>query len=417
MNILQKGFRWAFSKATGFPAWPSSWNTTNWPAGLTLGGSVDTDAGVAISGLTALQSSGIWACVRIRAQMMGHFPLVVYRKTPAGAEVLEKHPLYRMLHDSPNEYMTSMEWRQSLSVNFDLFGNAFALKNQIGDRVVALDPLSSQAMSIKKENGRLFYDYTEDGKVKRYTPDQILHLRNFSLDGIVGLNPIEQERHAIGLSIAQQKFGSALYKNGGRPAGVLEHPGGLPPEAVKRLRESWEGIHASPENAGKVAILWEGMKYNSIGLSPGDMVYIEARQFQLAEIARIYGVPPHLIADLSRATFSNIEHQTLEFLIFNVAPMCVLWEQRLKKSLLAKEPGVYVKLNVSALMRGDAKARSEYYSSMTQNGIMSRDECRELEELPRRGGAADELTVQSNMLDLNALQKLTAGNGNQGDSQ
>lgn len=417
MNRIQKVARWALSKAVGFPAWPSAWNTTNWPAGLVLGTSVDTDAGVSITGQSALQSSAIWACVRIRALMMGHLPIVVYKRSKAGLELLESHPVYKLLHDSPNDNMTSMEWRQAMSVNFDLYGNAFAEKVMLGDRLVALEPLSSEFVSIKAQDGALFYEYAVNGQTKRYEPGKILHLRNFSLDGIVGLNPIEQERHAIGLAIAQQKFGSALYKNGGRPAGVLEHPASLTPEAVKRLRDSWETIHASPENAGKVAILWEGMKYNAIGLSPGDVQYIEARKFQLAEIARIYGVPPHLLADLDRATFSNIEHQGIEFVTYSLAPMCVLWEQRLKKALLEKESGVYVKFNVSALMRGDAAARASFYSSMVQNGIMSRDECRELEELRRRGGAADELTVQSNMLDLNQLQKISAAAGSTGGQQ
>lgn len=412
MNLMQKAARWALSKAVGFPSWPGSWTTDNWPAGLKLGVDMESDAGIAISGPVALQCSAIWACVRIRAQMMGHFPLTVYRRNPKGIEVLEGHSLYPILHDSPNALMTSMEWRQALSVNFDLYGNAFVKITTEKDRVVALQPLASARMSILSDNGNLKYEYAlKNGSKETYQPDQILHLRNFSLDGIVGLNPIEQERHTVGLAVAQQKFGAAIYKNGGRVAGVLEHPASLSKEAVDRLRETWMKIHGGAENSGQIAILWEGMKYNAIGLSPGDAQYIEARKFQLGEIARIYGVPPHLIADLDRATFSNIEHQGIEFVTYTIAPMCVLWEQRIKKSLLNRpdDRGVYAKFNVAALMRGDASARANFYASMVQNGIMSRDECRELEELTRRGGPADELTVQSNMLDLAALQKLTAG--------
>lgn len=408
MNVLQKAARWAFSKATGFP----TWRTDNWPAGLVLGSYSESDSGITITGPSALQCSAIWACVRIRALMMGHFPLVVYRRTPTGIEVLQDHPLYEVLHDSPNAYMTSMEFRQAMSVNFDLYGNAFASKEMIGDRVVALNPLRSERMTIKIEKGTLLYDYwLPEGTRRVFQADEILHLRNFSIDGIVGLNPIEQERNAIGLAIAQQRFGAALYKNGGRPAGVLEHPARLDKTAVDRIREGWDAVHANPENAGKVAILWEGMKYNAIGLSPQDAEYVEARKFQLGEIARIYGVPPHLIADLDRATFSNIEHQSIEFVTYNLAPQCVLWEQRIKKSLLNRpgaDNGVYAKFNVASLLRGDSAARASFYSTMVQNGIMTRDECRELEELTRRGGQADELTVQSNMLDLTQLSKLLA---------
>ncbi len=409
MNILQKATAWAFSKAMGFPPW----TTGNWPNGLKIGSDTSTDAGISVNGPGALAISAIWACVRIRSQMLGSFPVVVFRKGPNGTKVLEDHDLYTVLHDSPNQYMTSMEWRQCMSVAFDLYGNAFSEIKRMGARVVSLNPLQSDHMQIVQDNGNLTYRYKwpKTSKQTEFKPDDILHLRNFSLDGIVGLNPIEQQRHSIGLGLAQQRYGSALYKNGGRPAGVLEHPAKLDKPAVTRLRESWEAIHAGAENGGKVAILWEGMKYNAVGLSPMDQQFIESRKFQLDEYARIYGVQPHLIGNLDRSTNNNIEQQGIEAVIYGFAPTCELWEQRIKKSLLNRpgtDNGVYAKFSLDALMRGDSIARAAFYSSMTQNGIMTRDECRDSENLPRMGGAAAELTVQSNMTELDLLGKLVA---------
>lgn len=410
MNIAQKAAAWAYSKAFGFPA---AWNSSNWPSSVRVGADMQSEAGISVGPTTALAVSAIWACVRIRAMMMGHFPLMVFERTDNGVKVRDDHALYPILHDSPNDYMTSMEWRQAMSVSFDLFGNAFSEIVRTGGRVSSLNPLQANRITIKQTNGRLTYEYAEKGVSagRVIQPENMLHIRNFSLDGIVGLNPIEQQRHAIGLGLAQQKYGAAIYRNGGRPAGVLEHPSKLDKNAVTRLRESWETIHGGADNSGRVAILWEGMKYNAVGLSPEQTQFIEARKFQLSEYARIYGVQPHLIADLDRSTNNNIEQQGIEAVVYGFAPLCALWEQRIKKVLL-NAPGtdrnVFCKFNLAALMRGDAAARASFYTQMTQNGIMTRDECRELEELARKGGAADELTVQSQMVDLNQLSKVLA---------
>lgn len=405
MNKLQKMVGAFLMKAAGFPPWL---------AGLFSIGGVSS-SGVSVTPENAMQCSAIWACVRIRARMIGHFPLYVYRKTPKGVEILDQHPLYPMLHESPNALMTSMEWREAMSLNFDIFGNAFAEKIKLDSAgpVVALNLLPSRNMRIKIQDDVLTYEYHEkNGRPRILQPDDVLHWRDVSWDGITGLNKLEQQRNVIGMTIAQQEFQSALYKNGGYPSGVLEHPSKLNAETVSRIRDTWEKTHSGVTNTAKTAILWDGMKYNAVGLTPQTAQLLESRQFQLSEIARMFGVPPHLIADLVRATFSNIEQQGIEFVTYGLAPDCVRFEQRIKKSVLndpKRDLGVYCKFNVAALMRGDAAARATFYASMVQNGIMTRDECRELEELTRRGGAADELTVQSNMLDLDKLAKLAAG--------
>jgi HK97 family phage portal protein len=304
-----------------------------------------------------------------------------------------------------------MEFREAVSVNFDLFGNAFIEIKKTPSGGVALYALESRKMNVKIENNEPVYEYQTATGTRKYRHSQIIHLRNFSIDGLTGLNPIQQQRQAIGTASAQQTFSAKMYRNGGRPSGVLEHPGFLSLDAVGNIRSDWEKVHSGADNAGKVAILWEGMKYNAIGMTADDMQFIESRKFQVAEIARIYGVPHHLLGDLERATCSNIEQQNIEFVQYVLAPYCAKWEQRLNQSLLSKEPGIYAKFNLSALMRGDAASRAHFYSSMVQNGIMSRNEVRHLEELNTIDGEADSLTVQANMLDLSDLQKITAGRG------
>ena len=401
VNNLQKAFRWMLTKAAGVPV-------LGFPGSFSPGwGSFDTNSGAIVTPESALQYSAIWAAVRIRALMMGHLPLGVYRRRNGKVEPATDSPMYALLHDSPNPYMTSMEFREAVSVNYDLFGNAFVEIKKRGAEV-GLHVLDSHCMTVETDDktNAPVYKYSTKTGIVTYKPSEIMHIRNFSLNGIFGLNPIEQERHVIGMALAQQKFGGSMYRNGGRPSGVLEHPGNPSDPDREKLRNSWEALHNGPDNSGKVAILWGGMKYNAIGMSAEDMQFIESRKFQVTEIARIYGVPPHLLGDLERATFANIEQQSIEFVAYSLAPHCVKWEQRINQSLLAGS-GVYAKFNLSALMRGDAASRANFYSSMVQNGIMSRDECRELEELNARGDRADELTVQSNMIDLSALQSLS----------
>jgi len=405
INWVQKAFRLLLTKAAGFPPWNPGGTFT--AGGGTSGwGIFSSDAGITINHETALQCSAIWAAVRIRSLMIGHLPLNVYRRAGDVLVPAADHPLQKTLHTAPNLNMTSMEFRESVSVNFDLFGNAFVeimkLNNQGG---IALYPLESRKMTVHIQDNEPVYEYYTPKGTRTYKPGEIMHIRNFSLDGIIGLNPVQQQRHVLGTALAQQTFSAKMYRNGGRPSGVLEHPGALSPDAVSNIRENWEKVHSGADNAGKVAILWEGMKYNAVGMTADDMQFIESRKFQLGEIARIYGVPPHLLGDLERATFSNIEQQGIEFVTNVLAPYCVKLEQRLKLSLLSGEPDVYVKFNLTALMRGDTAARAQFYSSMVQNGIMTRNECRMLEELNPRSDA-DDLTVQSNMLDLSELAKV-----------
>jgi HK97 family phage portal protein len=410
VNPFQKAARWMMEKAVGFPPW----RTDNWPSAangiLGLGG-YSNSSGTSIGGLNALQVSGIWACARLFCQTMGSLPLHLIQDTGKGKIKAIDNPLFTLLHDSPNQYMTSMEWREAMALGYILFGNSFSKIERIGNRIVALTLMRPDWMLIRvNKQGELEYEYRPGSATPEvYKPSDILHFRNFSIDGIVGLSPVEQQRHVIGLAAAQQDQAGAIVRNGGAVSGTLEHPSHLKPEIAQKIRDSWDAIHSGASNAGKVAVLWEGMKYNRLGLTMLDQQFLEQRKFQLSEIARIYGFPPHKIGDLDRATFSNIEHQGIEFVVDSILPHCIRWEQRMNKTLLfgAMASNTYFKFNVDGLLRGDAAARASFYSTMVQNGIFTRNECRENEDRDRSDQpGSDELTVQVNLIDLANLSKL-----------
>lgn len=402
MKIIQR------LKAIGFPPWPFS--TVN---GVSRVYGRSSSAGVDVTGLSALQVSAIYAIARVLSQTMGSLELNLWKRTADGKILTTDHPLYTILHDSPNAYMTSMEWREAMELAITLFGNGFSEIVRLGKRVVALNLLPPDRVQVKlDQDGTLFYEFCTKNGPKRYEADQIFHVHNFSLDCIVGLNPIEYQRTTIGVALARQQYAASIFATGGRPGGVLEHPGNPDEKIRKALKDSWEQVHGGPSNGGKVAVLWNGMKYNPIGMSLEDVNYIEGSKFSVTELARAYGVQPHKIGDLERATFSNIEEQNIEFIQDTVLPRATRWEQRIKKSLLAGtgSSDVFAEFDLAGMKRGNMAALSTYISTLANTGIMTRNEGRRQIglNLSKQAGA-DDLTVQSAMVDLSQLSKLTSG--------
>jgi HK97 family phage portal protein len=215
-----------------------------------------------------------------------------------------------------------------------------------------------------------------------YDAESVVHVPLLSLDGIKGLSPITLNRMGISLSLSQQQFAAKFYANGSRPSGVLEHPLKLGAEAATRLRENWSQVYAGSANAGKVAILEEGMKFNALTMPLEDAQFIETVRFSREQIAALFRVPPHMIGNLERATFSNIEQQSLEFAVYTLGPYLVKWEQAFANSLLmpSERAEYYFKFNMDALLRGDSKARSEAYAAARQWGWLSVNDIRELED-------------------------------------
>ena len=354
-----------------------------------------TTAGKRVNENTAMQMTAVYACVRILSEAIAGLPLHVYRYNDTGGKEKDlRHPLYRLLHDEPNIEMTSFVFRETLMSHLLLWGNAYAqiIRNARGE-VTALYPLMPNKMTVDRdEKGNLYYLYersTEDtaaiGKKSQIllTPSDVLHIPGLGFDGLVGYSPIAMAKNAIGLAIATEEYGAKFFANGAAPGGVLEHPSTI--KDPQKVKESWNSAFQGSANAHRVAVLEEGMKYQAIGISPEQAQFLETRKFQIDEIARIFRVPPHMVGDLEKSSFSNIEQQSLEFVKYTLDPWVVRWEQAMCRALLSQseKPLLFIKFNVDGLLRGDYASRMTGYATARQNGWMSTNDIRELENLDR----------------------------------
>jgi HK97 family phage portal protein len=355
----------------------------------------NTSSGKPVNEHTAMQMTAVYSCVRILSETLAGLPLHVYKYNDTGGkEKYLKHPLYKLLHDEPNAEMTSFAFRETLMSHLLLWGNAYAqiIRNAHGE-VIALYPLMPNKMTVDRDsNGRLFYLYqrsSEDapslGKDNQVylAPTDVLHIPGLGFDGLVGYSPIAMAKNAVGLAIATEEYGAKFFANGAAPGGVLEHPGTI--KDPQKVKESWNAAYQGSANSHRVAVLEEGMKYQPIGISPEQAQFLETRKFQINEIARIFRVPPHMLADLEKSSFSNIEQQSLEFVKYTLDPWVVRWEQSMCRALLSdsEKPTVFIKFNVDGLLRGDYASRMSGYATARQNGWMSANDIRELENLDR----------------------------------
>ena len=372
-----------------------------------------TTSGKAVTERSAMQMTAVYSCVRILAEAIAGLPLHLYRYGEDGSKAKAiDHPLYALLHDEPNPEMTSFVFRETLMPHLLLWGNAYAqiIRNGKGE-VVALYPLMPNRMTVDRdEQGQLYYEYrtTQDdahtmkGSVVRLSPRDVLHVPGLGFDGLVGYSPIAMAKNAIGLAIATEEYGSKFFANGATPGGILEHPGVV--KDPERVRESWNSAFGGSANANKVAVLEEGMKYTPISISPEQAQFLETRKFQIDEIARIFRVPPHMIGDLEKSSFSNIEQQSLEFVKYTLDPWVCRWEQSMQRALLKpdEKPLYFLKFNVDGLLRGDYQSRMNGYAVGRQNGWMSANDIRELENLDRiaKEDGGDLYLVNGNMVPL-----------------
>lgn len=376
-----------------------------------MGGS---SAGKNVNERSAMQMTAVYSCVRILAEAVAGLPLHLYRyKEDGGKERAIDNNLYHLLHDEPNKEMSSFIFRETLMTHLLLWGNAYAqiIRNGKGE-VVALYPLMPNKMQVDRdENGELYYIYTRssdeaktmDGVTVYLTPRDVLHIPGLGFDGLVGYSPIAMAKNAIGLAIATEEYGAKFFANGAAPSGVLEHPGTI--KDPSRLRENWNSTFGGSANSGKVAVLEEGMKYTPISISPEQAQFLETRKFQIDEIARIFRVPPHMVGDLEKSSFSNIEQQSLEFVKYTLDPWVIRWEQSLSRALLNEDEKrkYFFKFNLEGLLRGDYESRMSGYAVARQNGWMSANDIRELEnmdKIPAEDGG-DLYLINGNMLPLN----------------
>lgn len=340
-----------------------------------------------------MQTTAVYACVRILAEAVASLPLHVYEyQDDGGKKLVHDHPLYYLLHDEPNPEMTSFVFRETLMSHLLIWGNAYAqiIRDGAG-RVLGLYPLLPDKMEVQRDDkGNIYYVYSrnsdenptfkEYGNIKLKAED-VLHIPGLGFDGLIGYSPIAMAKNAVGMTLACEEYGASFFANGANPGGVLEHPGVL--KDPSKVRESWNSVYRGVNNAHKIAVLEEGMKYQQIGIPPEEAQFLETRKFQINEIARLYRIPPHMVGDLDKSSFSNIEQQSLEFVKYTLDPWVIRWEQSLQKSLLLPgEKGKYfIKLNVDGLLRGDYQSRMNGYAVGRQNGWFSANDIREMENM------------------------------------
>jgi HK97 family phage portal protein len=377
-----------------------------------------TSSGKVVNEKSAMQTTAVYACVRILSETIASLPLHTYQKTDKGKEKAVDHPLYHLLHDEPNPEMTSFVFRETLMGHLLLWGNAYAQVIRDGrGKVMALYPLMPDKMTVhRSEGGELYYSYSKEGKEHVLKHWEVLHIPGLGFDGLLGHSPIAMAKNAIGMAIATEEYGANFFNNGANPGGVLEHPGIL--KDPERVRKSWNSVYAGSGNAHKVAVLEEGMSFKPIGIPPEQAQFLQTRKFQLNEIARIFRVPPHMIGDLEKSSFSNIEQQSLEFVKYTLTPWLSRWEMAMKKSLLSpsEKKDYFIKHNVEGLLRGDYKTRMEGYSIGIQNGFLSPNDVRELEDL-NTIEHGDVYAVNGNMLkleDIGAYAKKDVNNDEEG---
>ena len=352
-----------------------------------------TSSGKNVNERTAMRVTAVYSCVRILSEAIASLPLHLYKQIDKGGkEKAVNHPLYKLLHDEPNPEMTSFVFRETLMSHLLLWGNAYAqiIRNGKG-QVVALYPLMPNRMSVDRDpNGKIYYKYSVNESDNRglknigqiyLKKEDIFHIPALGFDGLVGYSPIAMAKNAIGMALATEEYGAKFFANGASPSGVLEHPGNI--KDPDRLRESWNTLFQGSGNSHKIAVLEEGLKYQPIGISPNEAQFLETRKFQIDEIARIFRVPPHMVGDLDKSSFSNIEQQSLEFVKYTLDPWVTRWEQAIHRSLLleSEKKEYFAKFNVDGLLRGDYQSRMSGYATGIQNGFLSPNDVRGLENM------------------------------------
>jgi HK97 family phage portal protein len=357
-----------------------------------LTGGDRTVAGVTVGPDTALTLSSYYAAIRNISEDVGKLPLILYKHLdPRGKQRMSGHPLYRLLHDAPNGEMSSMAFRETLTLHAIGWGNGYAeIVRDKSKRAVALWPMDPARVSVERDNRKQIRYIVRPGpgetEETTFDPMDVFHLHGLGFDGITGYSVAHLARECIGAALAAEKSGATLFGNGSRPGGVLQLAHGLSPEAKAELRRSWEAAHGGVDRANKTAILEDGITFQPIAVPNKDAQWIEARQFHVAELSRWLRIPPHKIGDLTRATFSNIEQQSIEYVVDCLQPWLVRWEQEIARKVIPARSQMFAEHLLDGLLRGDTETRYSAYRTAILSGWMSRNEARSLENMNPEDG-------------------------------
>lgn len=364
-------------------------------------GAQRTIAGARVNEKTALKLSAVWAAIHILAETLGQLPLSLIRKTGSDKEQARDDPRFSLLHDQPNSEMTSINWRSTVQGHVVVSGNGYnwIMRNQAG-LPIELIPLMPHVTSLKRENGALVYHSRTNvagSEVNfRLNPADVLHIPGLGFDGLSGYSPIRMQAEQLGAGIATQEFASRFFGNSANISGVVSVPGKI--QDLSKMRKEWNAAFAG-ENQMKTAIVDQGAGYTRIGIPPEDAQFIQTREFSIDEVARMYRIPPHMLARMGQATFNNVEHVGIDFVTYTMLPWLTRWEQELNRKLLTVEERktLFFKFNVTGLLRGDQKTRFDSYHAAITDGWLTRNEARNLEDFNALEGL-DEPLQPMNMM-------------------
>jgi HK97 family phage portal protein len=344
-----------------------------------------------VSSESAMRITAVWACVRVIAETIGSLPLGIYRRGRDGRELDRNHPLYYLLHDSPNADMTAFEFWELAAKCLCLSGNFYARiqTNQRGD-VTQLTPLSPSSMRVFRdpETGVMVYQYGQS----MFTASDILHIPGLGYDGedsLTGYSPVGYMAQALGMTQDAEGYGANFFRNNATPPAYMTVPQALSNEARKNLQTWLMENYGGVRNAGKIGVLEQGAEIRTVAINHRDMQFLELRQYQKADICSIFRVPPHMIQDLTRSTNNNIEHQGIDFATHTIRPWLTRIEKRINLQLFGPREATnyYAEFNMDALLRGDAASRASYYSAMRNIGALNANEIRSKENMnPYDGG-------------------------------
>ncbi|WP_292934533.1 phage portal protein [Noviherbaspirillum sp.] len=373
MNFITRTLsRFGFEKRATDP----SWNAVALMAGSTSPGQAES-------------LSTVYACVSAISETIASLPLILYRRTEdEGRERASDHPLYKVLHDAPNDLQTALEFREQMQAAVLLRGNAYAeIKRGYDGQVRSLTPIHNDRVNVLQlDNGRLAYEVSDSkGNMRRLLQEEMLHLRHRTENGLVGVAPITASRETVQLALSERDHGNSTFTNGARLAGILKFPQKLKADQRTALTTSWNSQYAGGANAGKTAILEEGVEYQTVSMSMEDAQWLEARQFSVEEIARLFRVPPTIIGDLRHGNYSNSVEMNRVFVVHTLRRHMAMWEQAISRALLtdAGRRIYFAEHNVEGLLRGDSGNRAEFYSKGIADGWLLPDEVRKFENLPR----------------------------------
>lgn len=371
-------------------------NPTAWLLKI-LGG--ETSSGAKVTEESSLKFTGVRAAVDLRSTLLASMPVSVFKRTNSGREVLTQDPVYKLIAYSPNPYMNAFNFWELMNNYLDLWGNAYAVITWSSGKPIGLSPVHPSAVTPEATIDGVVYkisDSTDKGLKPVYFPKEMLHFRGLSTDGLKGKSPIRDAAEAIGLGLAAEKFGAELFNNKGILRGVLEMDGSLDEASRSAFAKAWSknADHGTP-------LLEYGIKYKTLNIPPEDAQFLQSREFQLQDIARIYHIPPPLLGELSRSTFSNVENLDLQFVKYGLRPMVKRYEKELEIKLFPGDMTKGIAFDLNGLMRGDTATRADYYSKMISSRVLSPNEVRNFEGLnPYDGGDAYEnpntLTDKSN---------------------